>query len=813
MKRQICRICFADITHDLIFVLMKDDEMLEKETLECAHCGLDCPDDSIKYDDKNFCCTGCKTVYELLHDNELDAFYKMDMDPSKRKKADEVGNKYEFLESQDLQEKLLAFKIGKNSKIILKLPDIHCSACIYLLENLPRLNPNIIESTVNFVKKEASVVFDNTKMSLKEVSELLDSIGYPPNFDLSDTKGQKKNSFNRKLYFKLGAAGFAFGNIMLFSFPEYLSGSSLDSETKIFLTWISLILSPLVLYAGWDYFVSAWSGLRVKHVNIDVPISIGIITLELRSAYEIISGTGFGFIDSLSGLIFFLLLGKVFQKKTYDRLSFDRDYSSYFPLSVLKKGEPDKYIPLTELKVGDRILIRNGEIIPSDGLLFTEKALIDYSFVTGESIPVEIQKGEKIFAGGRLVGSLIEVDTVKDFDKSYLTELWNNKAFEKDQDENSSVISDTVAKYFTFAILTIALGTLAYWYLNDPSIMLNAFTSVLIIACPCALALTIPFTYGTALRILGKNGLFLKNDKLIESLAGITSIVFDKTGTLTNSGNSKLIYKGKELNSDQEILIKSVVRHSTHPLSKSLDDFIKRGHFDVESINEIAGKGIESKVSGHNIRLGSGEWLGEKSEKQETSVHIEIDGNYFGYYALDHDYRIGIWELLKSLKKYLKISIVSGDNDKEKEFIEGQISGLDLNFNKLPEDKLQYIQKLSSSENVMMVGDGLNDAGALKQAKVGIAIAENSSSFTPGSDGILLGSEITKLSNFLSFSKSSLSTVYQSFTISFLYNIIGLYFAVTGQLSPVYAAILMPLSSITVVLFTVLSTNWKGRRI
>ena len=785
-----------------------------KEILECSHCGLECPDETISIDDKYFCCSGCKTVYELLNENDLGAFYKMDRDPASFKKGIEnIGNKYEFLENEELQEKLLAFKIAKTSKIIIRLPDIHCSACIYLLENLPKLRNGVIESIVNFVKKEASITFNHETVSLREVAELLESIGYPPNFDLSDSKGKKSNNPNRSLYFKLGAAGFSFGNIMMFSFPEYLSGSSLDLETKVFLTWVSLILSPLVLYAGSSYFRSAWAGLKIKHINIDVPISIGMIVLFVRSAYEIISGTGFGFMDSLSGLVFFLLLGKVFQQKTYDRLSFDRDYSSYFPLSVLRKGDPDKYIPLTELKLGDRLEIRNNEIIPCDSILFSSEALIDYSFVTGESEPVRISKGDKIFAGGRLNGSIVLVDTIKDFDKSYLTQLWNQEAFKKDEKEAISKISDTVAKYFTIAILIISIATIIYWYNTDPSIWLNAFTAVLIIACPCALALTIPFTYGTSIRVLADKGFYLKNDKILEVFGRINSIVFDKTGTLTDSSKSKIEFVGDNLNEENQRLIKSIVRHSTHPLSKLVNESIKLAYYEVDKIKEIPGKGIEASVNGKSLRIGSSTWIKGENKLNETSVFVEIDSKLLGYYQLKQSYRNEIFNLLSYLKKDNQISIVSGDTDAEKTRIEQEVSGLDLKFNQLPEDKLKYIESLEENKNVMMVGDGLNDAGALKAASFGVAVAENTSSFTPGSDAIILGSQLNKLSKFKDFASSSRSTVYISFIISFLYNIVGLYYATTGQLAPVTAAILMPLSSITVVLFTVITTRFKARKI
>jgi P-type Cu+ transporter len=330
----------------------------------CYHCGDICSSDDIIIDDKHFCCNGCKTVFEILNESGLESYYSLEMDADKRNRSVDAANKYEFLDDSDVEDKILDFKISNKSQLTVDLPDIHCSACLFLLENIYKLNSSILESKVNFVRKEVTILYNNEQFSLRQLAELLHSIGYPPKFNLSSIDSKKTNS-NRLLYFKLAAAGFAFGNVMLFALPDYLSSGTLDSETKNFLSYLSLIISPLVLFAGSDYFKSAWAGLKIKHINIDVPISIGIVVLFLRSAFEILTQTGTGYVDSLTGLIFFLLIGKVFQKKTYDKMSFDNDYSSYFPLSVTLKGknkEKDKVIALTKLKTGDRIILKNGDI-------------------------------------------------------------------------------------------------------------------------------------------------------------------------------------------------------------------------------------------------------------------------------------------------------------------------------------------------------------------------------------------------------------------------------------------------------------------
>jgi P-type Cu+ transporter len=804
---------------------------IEEKTSEkiiCYHCGDFCKDDSIEKDGKYFCCTGCLYVHELLSDSNLNDFYSLTKS-SGLKPKNFAKDEFAFLDDEEIKEKMLHYTIGGTSKVTLFIPEVYCSACIWLLENLYRLNRGIIESNVNFLRKEITITFKSNVTSLREIVELLTSIGYRPKLSVSDLDNIKQKNPNKPLYIKLGIAGFAFGNIMLLALPEYFSGGNLSDIFKIFIGYLSLFLGTMVLYSASDYFQSAWTSLKLRHINIDVPISIGILTLFLRSAFDIITGVGPGFFDSMTGLVFFLLIGKVFQQKTFYSLSFDRDFKSYFPLSVIKKeGFDEKFISLKDINIGDRLLIRSNEIIPTDAVLLSDAATIDYSFVTGESKPVTVNRGEKIFAGGKQLGSSIEIEATKEFYQSYLTELWNHQSFKEKEDESKvSQISDVAAKYFTFGVLFIALCTLGYWLMIDVNMAINNFTAVLIIACPCALALTIPFTYGTSLREYSKKNLFLKNDSIVEKISKITTIVFDKTGTLTDVSKSRVVYSGQQLSEREIVLIRSVAKNSTHPLSRLIYE-----HFEetpVENINDYTekeGKGIEAIYDGNIVKIGNFSWVkGILTEnrinlsennfnfKTESNVYVSINDVIIGYFRVVPRYRDNLKEMFDQLKDKYKLYVISGDNDSEKDIL-NDITGnsAELFFNQLPEQKLQFIEKLQQNgEKVMMVGDGLNDAGALKQSEVGIAVADNNSSFTPGSEAILLSDDLTLLPGYLKLSQKAMQTVYISFAISFVYNIVGMVLAVQGILSPLIAAVFMPVSSINVVLFTVTKVKFDAK--
>ena len=404
-----------------------------KSNLKCYHCGDSCPDNLISIDDKFFCCNGCKTVYEILNENQLCNYYNLDQTPGISPKIN-VVRKFDYLNDETILNQLIDFKNENITAVTFNIPQMHCSSCIWLLENLFKINPSINQSKVDFLKKTLNLKFYNQKISLKEVVELLASLGYEPQIQLDNLdKKSNSNKLNRKLLIKIGIAGFCFGNIMLISFPEYLSINPSEVFFRKFFGHLNLLLAlPVFFYSASDYFLSAYKGLKKKIINIDFPISLGIAVLFFRSAYEVLTYTGAGYFDSLSGLVFFLLLGKLFQNKTYDALNFERDYKSYFPIAVtLKNGMEEKSIPLSNLKVGDRILIRNNEIIPADSILFNGDGFIDYSFVTGESKPVEKVSGELIYAGGRQAGGLLELEVIKEVSQSYLTQLWNNDSFQQ----------------------------------------------------------------------------------------------------------------------------------------------------------------------------------------------------------------------------------------------------------------------------------------------------------------------------------------------------------------------------------------------
>lgn len=784
----------------------------------CIHCGDDCGKHPIIWDDKKFCCNGCKTVYQLLSTSQLGKYYQITELPGIKLESEQIpsNEKYSYLDLPEIKEKLLDFNNNGISKIRFFIPSIHCASCIWLLENLHTLHKGVIQSSVNFPKKEVSITFKEGEISLRKLVELLASIHYLPEINLKDSELDSKSKSNKSLLIKIGVAGFSFLNAMLYHFPQYLPGSEhLESNFRTLFGWLSFILSlPVLFYCASDYFLSAWKSLKKKIVSIDLPIALGLISLFIQSSFEIISQNGIGYFDSLTGLIFFLLIGKWYQGITYEALTFERNYKSYFPVAVTRITDSGiENIPIEKLQPNDRILVRNQELIPADSIIVKGNGSIDYSFVTGESLPVSKNEGEFVFAGGRQVGKAIELIAQKEVEQSYLTQLWNQSSKSNKEESNLSGIINKVSQYFTLSIISIAVAAFVFWQFNDPTKALFAFSSVLIIACPCALALTIPFTFGSTMRQYGRKGFYLKNTDVIEKLHKISTIVFDKTGTITYSQSSEIQFEGDTLSNDQLKMIKSLAYHSTHPLSKTIyNHIVQEELYEVKNFLELPSLGISGTVNGNKVNMGSKYFITGKQDENEnlkTSVWVNIENKILGYFLIENKYREGLNEIIENLHLKYKLHLVSGDNESEKENLLPLFKDhARLNFNQSPTDKLAYIENLQAQgEQVLMIGDGLNDAGALNKSNVGMVIADNIYHFTPACDAILQAEKFDKLNRFIGFTRTSMNIVKISFLISFLYNIIGISFAVTGSLSPIVAAILMPVSSVSVVAFATFSVR------
>ncbi len=773
--------------------------------LTCFHCGDTCKDSTITLGEKDFCCNGCQSVYLLLNRNNLDHYYCLNTTPGSAMKAVQP-ERFRFLDEPAIAGRLITFSNKEQSQATFYLPGIHCSSCLWLLEHLGRMHTAITDSRVNFAAKELSVSFQHDHISLKQVAELLTAIGYEPYITTEEQEAQPATTYSsRKAAYKLGITGFCFANIMLISFPEYLGLEAFAApQLATFFRWANLLLAlPVVLYGAQEFFMNAWYSFRQRYINIDAPIALAITVTFSRSLYEILSGTGAGYLDSMSGIVFFMLLGRTLQNRTYSTLRFNRDYQSYFPVAVTVLRDGQEHIcSIKEIKADDRLVLHHQEVVPTDCILSKGKAEIDYSFITGEEAPQKVDIGALIYAGGKVCGSGIEVIAVKAFSQNSFTRLWNNEIFSAGKSDRKA-LSENISRYFSLCVLLIAVSAFLYWQFTAPQYAWNAFTAVLIVACPCALLLTTTFTYGHLIRHFSERGFFVKNARTLEQMAIADCIAFDKTGTITEtrSGTAEAVFL--DWNAEEKDAILSALSQSVHPLSKAIcQTFTGFRKYPVQHYQELSGKGITALVKDHRVKAGSAAYVqAPTSVATDSSVWISVDGVIKAHFRFKNNLRTGIKALLRSLRSY-KMILLSGDNESSKTQMQQLFpEGTALYYHCSPQEKLEHVRALQNKgHKVLMVGDGLNDAGALQQSDAGIAVMQDSFTFSPACDAIIQAGETRNLHQYLHMARQSRRLILVGFGYSLLFNLAGLFFAVRGELSPMIAAVLMPASSFGIMM-------------
>lgn len=792
----------------------------------CFHCGTPCPEGAPIREEQAFCCHGCLTVHELLVENGLGHFYDLGRQAGLRV-GDRVGDgRFDYLDDPVVRERLVDFSDGRTTRVTLQVPAMHCVACVWLLENLFRLRAGIGRSQANFPRREVAIAFDQTQLKLSELVTLLHSLGYPPTLRLDAVERDAARPSSRRLYLQVGVAGFAFGNAMLFSFPGYLGLEGAGGAgMRGFFGVLSLLLAlPVLVFSAVDYWRAAWAALRRRVLTIEFPIAIGLAALFGQSVFEILTRSGEGYVDSLTGLVFFLLCGRVFQQKTYERLAFDRDYRAFFPLAVTRKnGFREEVVSISRLAVGDRLILRHGELVPADARLVAGDGLIDYSFVTGEAEPVAKEAGEQLYAGGQQTGGAIEVEILKPVSQSYLASLWSHETFARSRVASLDNLTNRFSRWFTLAVVGVALGAAGWWGASDATLAVRAFTAVLIVACPCALALAAPFTFGTAQRLLGRAGIFLKRPQTLETLARVDSVVFDKTGTLTLPGRGAVVWEGPALTAEQRSLTAALAGQSTHPLAVRIRQALGRiaSGGRVRGFTDEPGGGMQGFVDGRPVALGSARWLRRQgievagpASGKGSSVWLAIDGECLGGFQVGQTMRPEAPGIVAQLGASAELALVSGDNEQERERFAAVFGpATTLRFSQSPMDKLEFVRaRQDAGRTVMMVGDGLNDAGALRRSDVGVAVVEDLGAFSPASEIIIEAGRLGRLPAVLEYAKGAVRIVHVCIGVSCLYNLVGVTLAAQGLLAPWICAILMPVSSVSVVALASGLSAWLAKR-
>lgn len=765
----------------------------------CKHCGNVCVASTVEEGGERFCCEGCAAVYQIMTD-----------------RAPQNADSYAELDNDGIAAQFVELKTDKTVRYRLYLPDIHCASCLWTLEQLNLLDTGIVHSEVDFVRRVIRVSINPAKTSLRKVAQLLASLAYPPHLSAESTATdtiEANRTATRKLYSRIAVAAFATANVMMMSIARYLAGSGgLEPALETVFIGLCIILSiPVLLFSAWPWLHAAYVSLQHKRIGLDIPVALGIVVLFTRSMVDIYNGTGEGFLDSFVGLVLFLLIGRLFQLKSFNAISFARTYKSFFPLSIrVRRDRNTTVIPIQEIVIGDKMEVRSSETIPCDGVVTSNSGYVDYSFVTGESSPVEVVNGSVVYAGGKVLGRGLNVVAIKKSSHGYLASLWENH--QSATAENYYLkVSDTFGLYFTVATLVTALLGLIFW-LPDTQMAFNVFTAVLIIACPCALTIAAPVTLGTAMSVLSSAGVYFKNVSVFVNLKKITTILFDKTGTLTQSG-WRISYEGRPLTAMEESAISSIASQSTHPLSRAIAGNTQLT--TVGEIEEVHGMGINGISNGIEVRIGRKEFVTQSplTEKQQ-GTYVSVNGQVAGRYVVQHELRSGVNGMMGALRSRYSLKLISGDSTPDKQMFQEAFAENEMYFNQTPQEKQQFIERLQEDgDNVLMIGDGLNDAPAMMQASVGIAVSDSTATIVPACSMVIPAGKLQLLAQILSYTNSLHRIIVGLFVFTMAYNIVVISLALMGMITPILAAILMPLNSLLVIAVSVFGARLLGRRL
>lgn len=776
----------------------------------CAHCGDPCGRDVVTDGTRTFCCTGCRSVYEILRRNDLCTYYDLDSNPATSMKGAST-DEYAALDDPAVERLFVEFDAAGTRRLRFEIPSMHCASCVWLLEQLDRLDPGIRRSQVDLLRKLVRVEIDPTQTSTRAVATVLASVGYRPLVRPEGAEGTSPAI--RAIYLRMGVAGFAAGNVMMFSIARYFAGpGGMSPALESVFDVLSIVLSiPVLFYSASSWWRSAWGAIRRRTVNLDVPVALGIAVLFVRSVSDIIIGQSEGFLDSFTGLVFFLLIGRLFQQKAFDAVSFDRTYRSFFPLSVrLERRGTEEIVAVDAIRVGDTMVVRNGEVIPCDAVMISNVGYVDYSFVTGESIPVECTEGSIIYAGGKVVGGRMRLTATKSVSHGYLASLWDRSG-QRTPRTSLMRLADAFGKYFTIGAVGFALvGGLAW--LPNVGMSVAVLTSVLIIACPCALTLAAPATLGTAMALLGRRGIFLKNIGVLLDLESVDTVVVDKTGTLTTTRHD-VQWQGRGLSDHERDLIASLAAQSTHPISRSIAEGFGATDRVVHDVSEHVGEGVQGDISGQRVRIGSAAFVGADGEQMDVAAWASIDDHVVGAFVLRPRVRPGITDMVRALRARCTVWLLSGDGERDRRIFGQIFDDMCMRFGASPFDKVKHLQALRSrGGHVLMIGDGLNDAGAMAEADVAIAVTDETATLVPACDVIMHADRLPDVPILLQYARRMKHLIWWSLVFSMVYNLIGLWLAIAGMLSPVIVAVMMPVSSLIVIGVSVLGARWFGRR-
>jgi len=802
-------------------------------TIHCAHCTLPVPEGLIEPGaDNQFCCNGCKAVWNILHANGLDGYYAVRdaVDPEAQPTASTTGT-YEELDDPAFQAACVEFLPGGQAQSELLLEGMHCAACVWLIERLPKVVDGVIESRANIRRRTATIRYHPEQVKLSQLARALDRLGYAAHPARGAAAREARLKEDRKFLIRVGVAGAIAGNVMLLAIALY--GGALDGISTTWsntFRWYSMGLGLLSLvWPGRVFFIGALAAIRTRTAHLDLPIALALTVGGLWGSYNTITGTGEIYFDSLSILVFLLLVGRWVQHRQQRSASDQVELMLTLTPSSATKVNDDgstSRVPIEAVEVGMLVEVAASESIPADGTIETGRTNLDTAFLTGESRPTPGLVGDQVVAGATNLTSPIRVRVDAVGDSTRVAKLMHLVASATADKAPIVRVADRIAVYFVFSVITLSIITLVYWTLRaNLSTGIELATALLIVTCPCALGLATPMAMSIAMGRAAKAGILVKSAAAIEAMAKPGTMILDKTGTITKA---QMRIVDARCNPDLLAQAAAVEAHANHPIAKAIADSTDPDStYTVTDIRQSPSQGISAMVDGHPIEIGSPSFIdashpldaqssaavADMLAQSLTPVVIFSDALGLGVLGIGDPVRDDAPESIARLRDAgWSLQLCSGDHPQIVHQVAKQVGINHARGAVSPEAKAERVKALRSCSPrpIVMVGDGINDAAALASADVGIAVHAGAEASLEAADIYLTAKGLAPIVALASLAKHTMRTIHIALVFSIAYNLIAVVLAMTGEINALIAAILMPISSLTVVAIS--TRKWKGPR-
>jgi len=781
----------------------------------CAHCGAKLPAGPLRDDEGHaFCCAGCATVFAAIQTAGLGAFYDgRDALRDGAVPARPSGRRFAELDAPELARGFEAHEDGTLSAE-LALEGVHCAACVWLVERLPLVLRGVQDARLDFARSLVTVRFDPSLTKLSAVGSALDRWGYTPH--AADSVGVTEKT-DRALLMRLGVAGAVAGNVMLMALALYSgAGRGADADYATYFRYGSLILSlPSLLYSAQVFFRGAWASIRARVPSMDLPIAIGISAGFSSGAFNTLVGRGEIYFDTITTLIFLLLVGRWLGQKQKLRAASAADFAQALAPATarLVEGEERHEVRAATVEVGALLEVLPGERIPVDGRIERGASLLDTRLLTGESTPVEVKPGDRVYAGTENAGTAFLLLAERVGRGTRVAELV--RSMEAAQRERAPIVrtADRLSAAFVVAVLLLAFATVVIWWSVDPALAVDHAVALLVVTCPCALGMATPLAVSVALARAARRGLLVKNGETLEALARPAHLVFDKSGTLTVGRPELIDWQGTP---ELGRRVSAAERGGDHPLARAFCRAFAGPSLELQNVNRMPGAGVRAKVDGHEISIGtpelmraSGVDIAPSIEERvrghaaagSTPVLVAEDGVVAGVAAFGDALRPDAAATLRELEKLSSsITVLSGDHPLVVERVCKDLPVREARGAVSPEEKLAAVRaRIARGEPVIMIGDGVNDAAAMSAATVGFAVHGGAEASLLAASVFATAPGVKPVLEAIRGARATLHAIQRGLAFSLIYNAVGVALAMTGQLSPLVAAVMMPLSSLTVL--------------